>query len=409
MKIHLTALDGPMQDRTATFSQHSAIVLGTAPTDAESLPDDLGPDRVVGSFAKRFFWLEVFPPRARIVNLGGDVLLVNRNRIALHTLVKSGDEISVGPHTFKITEEITGTMATTNSTQVQMSLPLSMLAAKHPEPWKPEGIDKFEPIGEGWMGEVYHATRQGTGDAIAIRIYNASQSCSADDAKNFITSYQPLTTLEHPNIARCQKIHLSDGRVVEEMDFIKGTDLGRLTRKLGTLDVASAVRSSIAILDALEYAHGRGILHNDLKPANVYLTTDPAGKKTIKIADFGTAFTYQHHGLDGPKFLCEARNSSGPEFYAPERLSRITKHDARADLYSVGAMLYFMLTGEFVYDFAQDPIARLVQLLTTDPTPIETRKADLPPKLCKVVMKSLAHDPNHRYQTATEFRTALTE
>jgi len=197
-----------------------------------------------------------------------------------------------------------------------------------------------------------------------------------------------------------------------------------LVEEHGPLPVSRAASLVCQLLEALQYAHEHGFVHRDIKPRNLLVGTDPesSGKDVIKLADFGLARVYQSSPLSGLTAVsgrvlenagqAKAEMHSGKcdwAFMAPERITAFRDCKPPVDQYSAGAVLYYLLTGYYVYDFPGRVTEQLTMILLEDPVPILHRRPDLLPGLAEVIHRSLSRDPKNRYPDVWTMRAALAE
>ena len=203
-------------------------------------------------------------------------------------------------------------------------------------------------IGAGGMGEVYRARDTRLGREVAIKVLPADRVSDADRRRRFVQEAQAASALNHPHIITIYEIESADGNDFIVMEYVRGKSLDALIPRQG-MRLNEALRIAIAVADALAAAHARGIIHRDLKPANVIVGTDGA----VKVLDFGLAKLTADADTpeeDSPTLTSHALVSApgtiaGTAAYmAPEQAIGRTV-DARADIFSFGAMLYEMVTG----------------------------------------------------------------
>jgi hypothetical protein len=236
-------------------------------------------------------------------------------------------------------------------------------------------LELEDPIGEGGMGQVFRARHRRLNRTVAVKFLPAELAGDEEFRRRFEREAQALARLNHPGIVTLHDFGEEDGQYYLVMEFAEG---GTLATSMPVGEVA-AVRHALAIADALAYAHARGIVHRDIKPPNVLLD----GEGRAKLTDFGIARFFGPHS-DGWTVTRPDRVSGTPLYMAPEAIDGAAP-DPRQDLYSLGVLLYEMVTG-------QRPAGDF---------------APLNGPLDAIVRKLLAPDPANRYATALEVRAAL--
>ena len=253
-------------------------------------------------------------------------------------------------------------------------------------------------IGAGRMGKVYHAQQAGAGHDVAVKFLRKSFLQHPDVVRRFLGEARTIAGLRHPNIVGTQGLgRTAGGSYFIVMDLVVGSDLARLA---GVRAIAEeeAVDWSIAICDALAYAHGQGIVHCDLKPANILL--DESGR--IRVTDFGLA-----RSLAGETPWAAEVEGTAP-FMAPEQASPCWGPiDHRTDVYGIGAVLYTLLTGRAPFVGGRLPDI-LADVIASTPvlSPARLRRGLAEP-LSNLCEKCLSKAPEARYQTVGEVRSAL--
>ena len=254
-------------------------------------------------------------------------------------------------------------------------------------------VDK---LGRGGMGTVYKAVDQTLDREVAIKVLNPDLT-DADVLKRFRGEAVTLARLNHPGIATIYELHhQQDDELLMVMEFVRGETFHDLSDRLGPLAPPQAAHLCIQVLDALGHAHRGGVVHRDLKPANLMITDGGA----VKVMDFGIARV-----LGTEHFTHGGYMMGTPAYMAPEQvLGR--EIDGRADLYSVGVVLYRLLSSRL--PFNADTAISMVQMQISEvPTPIATFRPDLPAWCTAIVDRALAKSPSDRFQSAEEFRAAL--
>ena len=251
-------------------------------------------------------------------------------------------------------------------------------------------------IGSGGMGEVFRVEHAVTRRVEAMKILAADTSCTREQDQRFLREIQLQAHLSHPHIAAVHNAFWQDGHLIMIMELIGGSSL-RSVLERGRLPLPSAIDYACQALEALDYAHAAGVVHRDISPANMILTEGGA----LKLTDFGLAKSL--HDIR----LTQTGTLLGSLYYAsPEQIRGTGKTDARADIYSLGAVLFEMVTGEKLFA-SESPFTLMLAHVEQPPRrPSEVRR-DLPPEMDEIVLKALEKDPEKRFPSAELFRCAL--
>jgi len=259
---------------------------------------------------------------------------------------------------------------------------------------QPRRIGKFEiqeRLGEGAMGEVFLARDTLLGREVAIKTFTAATLSTPEARERFFKEAQSTARLSHPNLITIHEFSEDRGLLFMAMEYVPGDDLARLIAA-GELPSPQMLELLAQVCDGLACAHGRGILHRDLKPTNIRIARI-GGRLVAKVLDFGIA---RLTGGDPAR----SHNRLGTYGYmAPEYLQS-GKPDARADLFAVGVILYEALAG--ARPFGDGPAATVLsRILTEEPPPLDpARLAGISPAIQKVVTRALAKNPVDRYPNA---------
>ncbi|MGD0695596.1 MAG: protein kinase [Terriglobia bacterium] len=260
-------------------------------------------------------------------------------------------------------------------------------------------------LGKGGMGTVYKVMHVAFNEVHALKVINPSLMSDDLFVKRFKHEAVVTRKLRHPNAVRVDDIdEAEDGRPIIVMEYIEGQSLKRLIKDLGPLPVprvCTIIKQAAAALDA---AHRLGMIHRDIKPDNIVLISTPEGEQA-KVLDFGIAKLKETQtGELAGVTLTEAGTVVGtPAYMSPEQAEgkRGDELDGRADIYSLGIVMYQMLTGELPFK-ADTSMAMLLARLQKPPAPILSQHPELqiPEAIAKVVMKTLEKNPDHRPQNA---------
>ncbi len=269
-------------------------------------------------------------------------------------------------------------------------------------------FDVLEAIGDGGMGRVYRARQRSLGRDVAIKFIHRSLLSTPDVVERFINEARAASCLNHPNVVSIYDFgHITDADAPEVylvMELLSGKPLGELVEDAGNppMPLQRIVGIVRQVLAALAEAHDRSIVHRDLKPENVLVESTRAGDERVKVIDFGLA-----HFAGSRRFTQEGRILGTPRYMAPEHaLGRAI--GPGADLYSVGVMLFELLTGRA--PFPSDDVATVLRQHTEAPRPSLASVAPtrpIPRALDEVCQRAMAIDPVERYLDATAFAEAL--
>ncbi|GEM_PF-2061490 len=250
------------------------------------------------------------------------------------------------------------------------------------------GYEVVEPIGAGGMGVVYKARQAHLDRFVALKVLPRHLADQPDFEERFRREAKALASLSHANIVGVHDFGIADGVSYLVMEYVDGVNLRSILREK-RLTPEEAIRIVPQLCDALEYAHGEGIVHRDIKPENILI--DKKGR--VKVADFGLAKIV---GGEATQLRSITRTDvvmGTPSYMAPEQLEDSKRVDHRADIYSMGVVFYEMLTGELPLGSFAPP----------------SQKVQVDVRLDEVVLKTLAKEPERRYQHASEVKEDVTQ
>jgi serine/threonine-protein kinase len=262
----------------------------------------------------------------------------------------------------------------------------------------------IERLGQGGMGVVYRARHAMLRRPTAVKVLSVGESPGGLD--RFEREVQQMARLAHPNIVTVYDYgRTSDGAVYYAMELLDGADLQRVVKTVGPLPAARVVHVLIQACRALADAHAAGLVHRDIKPANLFLCRHWGGADTVKVLDFGLVKELRP-GPASP-LTGEAVVLGTPLYAAPETWTRPADVDARADLYSLGAVAYFLLTGRQVFDGDSAFEVMGHHMHTAPVAPSQRAEVAVPADLEAIVLRCLAKAPDDRYATAELLRAHL--
>ena len=412
MKVKLKVISGPHEGQKFQFDSHDTFLVGRGPQAHFRLP------KKDNFFSRLHFMIEVNPPFCRLTDLEStNGTKINQERIQ-HADLRNGDVIRGGKTQIGVyidednIRETRRQVAAPSDTAIEVAgsriapaaLPLNVA-----DPTAGKCIGPYEivrEIGRGGMGVVYLARRTDNGTRIALKTIRPDVEVSERDVKLFLREAEVLQALQHPRIIPFVEIGEECGQLYFAMEYLPAPNAAEMLKEHGSLAIPVAVAISCQVLEALEYAHARRYVHRDIKPENV-LVQDRGTAIDVKLADFGLARVYQTSRMSG--ITMQGEIGGGLAFAPPEHLTNYRDAAPAGDLYSVAAMLYTLLTGEFIYNFPDSVAKAVLMVLQTDPVPIGERRDDLPQDLMTVLHKALERDAEKRFASATDMRAALAE
>jgi serine/threonine-protein kinase len=250
-------------------------------------------------------------------------------------------------------------------------------------------------LGAGGMANVYLAEDQELGRRVAIKILNDRHANDEQFVERFRREAKNAAALSHPNVVSIYDRGDAEGTYYIAMEFLDGRSLKELIVSRGPAPVNVAVEYARQILSALRFAHRHGIVHRDIKPHNVLV--DSEGR--VKVTDFGIARA-------GTSQMTEAGSIVGTAQYLSPEQARGSGVDQRSDLYSLGIVLYELLTAEVPFN-GDTPVEIAMKHLSQTPEPPSAKRPDLPREIDLLVTRALAKDPDDRYQSAEEMDADL--
>jgi len=263
-------------------------------------------------------------------------------------------------------------------------------------------------LGVGGMGMVVQATRLSDSQVVAMKMIRPDRPPTPEAIGRFRREIRITGALKHQNIVSIYDSGEVGGVFWYAMEFVRnGLDVERRLKQAGgRLSVEEALRIILEALDGLAHAHGQGIVHRDLKPANILLPAH-GERVTAKLTDFGIAKSLEDAGLNGSILTKPALAMGTLPFMPPEQARDVRTSQPTADVFAMGATLYWMLTGKAIRDFSRNVNEAVLQVLSEPPIPIRRRDSGLTPQLALVVDKALSPEPSARYAEAGSLAAAL--
>ena len=252
-------------------------------------------------------------------------------------------------------------------------------------------------VGMGGMANVYRGTDTRTGNAIAVKVLKEEFLDNEELVRRFKNESKAISILNHPNIVKVYDVSVTDRLQYIVMEYVDGITLKEyLKQRGGALTWKETVHFATQVLSALQHAHSKGIIHRDVKPQNIMLLADGS----IKMMDFGIArFSRAQSQTVSDKAI-------GSVHYISPEQAKGDKTDARTDIYSVGVMLYEMLSGKLPFD-GDGAVSIAIMQISDKAKPLAQVAPNVPEALCQITEKAMEKDPANRYQSAQEMLEAI--
>ncbi|HOX05101.1 MAG TPA: protein kinase [Planctomycetota bacterium] len=296
---------------------------------------------------------------------------LNGERLAGDSELSFGDKISIGDTIMEFAEESAGK-------PIDFEIP---------------GYQIIERVGEGGMGIVYKARQVSMDRVVALKVLSEKYSSNGEFIDRFIREARAAGKLNHPNVIHVHDVSRAGGRNFFSMEFVDGPSVKKLLKQSGRLPVGKCMEIIVQAAKALEFAHENGIIHRDVKPDNIMLTSEGI----VKIADLGIAKSFEEE--DPAQQPGKRRVLGTPHYMAPEQAMGKAL-DRRADVYSLGATFYHMLTG--TTPFKGTTVAELLKAHVQERLePVQHLNAEVPDAVCFVVERMMAKLPEKRYENMT--------
>ena len=259
-------------------------------------------------------------------------------------------------------------------------------------------------LGEGGMGVVYSGVHPVLQRKVAIKVLNDEYARSDEASRRFVEEARSASQVRHRNIVDVFSFgQLGDGRYYQVMELLEGESLGRLLARKRVLPPEVAGPIVCGVLEGLEAAHKKGVIHRDLKPDNIFVS-DERGAPEVKILDFGLAKRAGRESISALKSRTGVPMGT-PAYMSPEQCRALGDVDHRADLYSVGVILYQLLLGKL--PFSADSVFDLMMLHISEPVPSPAVQAGMPEALDAVIVRALSKAPAERFSSAAQMRAAV--
>ncbi|MEZ5307643.1 MAG: FHA domain-containing serine/threonine-protein kinase [Pyrinomonadaceae bacterium] len=430
MRVTLRVIAGPHTGRVFTFEQHETFLIGRSETAHFCLPEDR-------FFSRHHCLLEIAPPQIFLRDLGStNGTFVNGLKVeAVH--LKSGDRIQGGETVLEA--EVSVDPAPTEqigASEFHVTVPsvisveclncgiLAEAAAASPDSKlsylceecrtklrdNPQPIPNYQMIrvlGKGGMGSVMLARSVHDGRVVAVKTLLPEVAVSEQSLKRFMREIEVAASLQHPHIVSYIEHGTHNGIVYLVSEYVGGMDAAKLAKtRGGRLHYHEVVKIIEQTLSALEFAHGLGFVHRDIKEQNI-LVDGSYPDYTAKLTDFGLAKSYKQTGMSGVTMVGDVAGTIA--YMPPEQVRDFKEVRPPSDIYAVGMTAYSLLSGAHPLNISPKAgISETVKAIFEKPVvPLLNRNVEVPPMVASVIERSLIKEVENRWRTAGEMREAL--
>ncbi|KZL50423.1 serine/threonine protein kinase [Nodularia spumigena CENA596] len=441
-KITLTITEGSLKGQEFIFDSRTTCLIGRSPDCKPKLPDD----EAHRTISRYHCLLDINPPDIRVRDFGSrNGTFVNGTKIGQRQPeqtpeegakltfpeydLKTNDAIQLGDTVFQVSiervSEVEANKPGLNVASVGKTEPsenvqqlLQQAHAGNSDLLSIQGYSILRELGRGGFGAVFLAHHNETGEEVALKVMLPAVATNPQMTERFLREINNTQALNHPNIIKLLNSGYYNGTFFFTLEYCDGGTVDDLMKRSGgKLSIDEATSIIMQVLEGLSYAHqaeipyvkladgsfgrGRGLVHRDLKPCNIFIT-HTNGDRTIKIADYGLAKAFDQAGLSGQTM--SGTKAGTPVFMPRQQLINFKYAKPEVDIWATAACLYFMLTGAYPRKVVGDPFLAVLQ---TNAVPIREYDASIPKQLAELIDQALVDKPEIYFKNAASFKHAL--
>lgn len=398
--VVLEVINGQHAGRKLEFTRHDTFVVGRHRSCHLRLNRD-------PFFSRYQFRVEIKPPECNLVDLDSrNGTFVNGKRVR-ETVLKDGDIISGGKSKIRVAITAVETdawpPAASGDLRVAETIAPPLSESVGGTPGAIPGYVLERRLGQGSLGEVFLGLQKSTSQRVAVKLLKPTQTTNAA-VQLFLREASVLSQLKNRRIVQFHEFGIAEGQLFLVMEYVETVDVEKLLHRqslVGRIRIACGLVKQV--LQALQFAHERSLVHRDVKPGNI-LAYRGNRKLHVKLADFGIAKNYLNSGFSDITTEGDVRGTIA--YMAPEQIVDCRYAKPSCDIYAAGVTLYELLSGELPLEFP-DGASQYAVVLNGNIVPLQDRCADLPPQLCRHVERALAKEPDARFATAAEMIAAI--
>ena len=267
------------------------------------------------------------------------------------------------------------------------------------------GYELLRSVGKGRIGEVFHAQREEDGREVAVKVLQSPKAVDKTAVEAFLAEVQPLLKIDHPNIVKYHAFVCARLRIRGDGLYRRHRRRAARAQRRNDGRGGRVAKLASQLLLGLDHAHGLGLVHRDIKPSNI-LITEGNSREVCLLSNFGLARAFQNSPLFGVKMKADLERSV--RFMAPEQFMNFKETPRSADIYSIAATLYYLLTTKYVHDYESLSFDQSVNALKRDEAiPLVRRRFDVPPEMATLIHQALSRFPQKRIACAATFRKEI--
>lgn len=417
--LSIEAIEGPHKGEIWSFEGRTLVFIGRGhhPGDRDQVV--LNEDRTV---SRNHCLIEFNPPECLLRDLSKNGVALDNQRLTSAGIVKNNAQLRLGYTVLKVQYSVPKPdedaveleclecgvhfFHGSKDQTMEINRPICghCLGKTNFQSQPFPGLELLSELGEGDLGKVYLARQSQRSELVAVKTMRPALSIEPRKMAVFLAEAKRGAAFNHPNSIRLFDGGFAAGCFYFLLEYMNGVDAKTaIEKREHPFSWDDTLNIFVQISRAIEAAHRQGLVHRDIKPSNILLSQGSRGKQIAKINNFGLLKSFEDTGLS---YLSRSgENQKRPTFMAPEQISNKMPAGPQADIYSLGATLYFLLTGKSPYDFSKGHFT--IVILEHEAQPLQSPLPDVPKGVESILTRCLQKDPTKRYSTVTELLLEL--